>query len=166
MRTTHLQGQRDQQKDRMAPSRAPGLCSHPWGIFAGNSSSWLSHRCSFNTAHPLPPFPQVHICKYLANTKQGSTPPSGPGSHLLLWIRASPAALPMSPAGEASGAWKSQYQVYSPQIAELTALNKRCAGEGENMGCALQLCQYRLCCPTPRGGKVTVLIGLAQNRVQ
>lgn len=72
---------------------------------------------------------------------------SGLDSHLLLWIRASPAALPTSPAGEASRAWKSQYWMYSPQITELTALNKRCAGEGEDMGCALQLCQYRLCCP-------------------
>lgn len=69
------------------------------------------------------------------------TPPSGPGSHLLLWIRAAPAALPTSLAREASGVWKSQYQVYSPQITELMALNKSCAGEEEDMDCALQLCQ-------------------------
>lgn len=100
-----------------------------------NSSSWLSHRC-----RSTQPFLSL-LPHNSTSPKVWQTPSKAHDSTLRPWIRA---ALPPSPPGEASRVWKSQYQVCSPQITELMALNEKCAGEGEDMGCALQLCQYRL----------------------
>lgn len=68
--------------------------------------------------------------------------------------------------GEASGVWNSQYLVYLPLIAELTALNKGCAGEEGRLGCPSQLCQCRVRCPLRREEEGTFLIGLAENGVR